>query len=203
MKIYIIVLRIQLFFWISFLMNEHLSLWKLNRHRTVQSIKRTPNLNTEVFWGDLTMPPVPKFLCLNIDSDHEKSDKKTKFGDLVSHIKYQGWVTTFEWGLPETPSINQSLMRHLTPIVRSSATSARPAWSGRSWPRGTPSTAWAWRWIGCCWQPGPGTRRGWPGVVTRCQTKMMRFSSSETFLALGNCLTSSSTRLGPLCCGTG
>ena len=31
------------------------------------------------------MPPVPKFLCLNIDSDHEKSEKKTeKFGELVS-----------------------------------------------------------------------------------------------------------------------
>ena len=183
-------------------MNEHLSLWKLNRHRTVQSIKRTPNLNTEVFWGDLTMPPVPKFLCLNIDSDHEKSDKKTKFGDLVSHIKYQGWDTTLNESYLKLPVlISHSCINSL--LVRYSATSARPAWSGRSWPRETPSTAWAWRWTGCCWQPGPGTRRGWPGVLTRYQTKMMRLSSPETFLALGNCLTSSSTRLGPLCCGTG
>ena len=30
------------------------------------------------------MPPVPKCLSLNID--HEKREKKTKFGDLVSSV---------------------------------------------------------------------------------------------------------------------
>ena len=47
------------------------------------------------------MPPVPKFLCLNIDSDHEKSEKKTeKFGDLVSLLNMKRPALDFAFLVP-------------------------------------------------------------------------------------------------------